>query len=694
MGYRCLVVLTTLTRLSLQAEDVVINSYPSNQFSEAPIIDVRNKTGLYIRQLGHLALTEFEYKIILPLPIPKSLEEIRNVISRAHEINSTYYQMAFQGLALMEDLKGKYAKSHQNSGQERELEKAKPILHNVTQITSYIIQSAKILEWQLNTYLRAYHAPAINKEKRGLFDGIGTALSYAFGLATHKDLEQVKKYSFQSNQKLVNLIQSSKSLMSIATMQRTEIDQIKANQDLLSNTTRLIIDKIAQHTTLFGSIKREQQRYELMQTLQDFKIQSLLTLQSIREEMSSFFENLQIAKSGSLSPMLIEPNIVNKIIDIINHNLPSDVEIPAVSDEGDLYLMYQIIKAELVTSRDHKPSLIMSIPLIYQNEVYPLLHVTNLPKPLHKNTNITFEIPIANNKIFGVELNNPRLFELTYDDLSTCKTWRTLYICGTRGHKSIKTNKANCLLGILKNALEGCVNLTKQINPNNNISRIEHLKGGKYAFSIRGEVQTDTICSDSKTLVPTITKGVLSGYGEMELRPHCYMKIDDRTIRPFFEKQLLVAGKFPQPVRINFYPFDDIIDKNLWDNSGFDIKSSDLQRLENMKKELKTFAEQTNVSGISTKVHDVLKHTEKLIKNLKPMEPEWWSMTAPSGYEIINWTLIFIIIVLILVVFFYLKAKSYRQVSQGLEGVVRLLRKPRQKKDSKNKEWELQPITE
>ena len=209
IGYRCLVVLTTLTRLSLQAEDVVINSYPSNQFSEAPIIDVRNKTGLYIRQLGHLALTEFEYKIILPLPIPNSLEEIRNVISRAHEINSTYYQMAFQGLALMEDLKGKYAKSHQNSGQERELEKAKPILHNVTQITSYIIQSAKILEWQLNTYLRAYHAPALNKEKRGLFDGIGTPLSYAFGLSTHKDLEKVKKYSFRSNQKLVNLIQSS-----------------------------------------------------------------------------------------------------------------------------------------------------------------------------------------------------------------------------------------------------------------------------------------------------------------------------------------------------------------------------------------------------------------------------------------------------------------------------------------------------
>ena len=75
--YGYLAVLTILVKLSIQAEDVVINSYPSNQFSEAEIIDVRNETGLYIRKLGHLALTEFEYKIILPLPIPKALEEIR-----------------------------------------------------------------------------------------------------------------------------------------------------------------------------------------------------------------------------------------------------------------------------------------------------------------------------------------------------------------------------------------------------------------------------------------------------------------------------------------------------------------------------------------------------------------------------------------------------------------------------------------
>ena len=430
-----------------------------------------------------------------------------------------------------------------------------------------------------------------------------------------------------------------------------------------------------------------------MQNLQDFKIQSLVTLQAIREEMFSFFENLQIAKAGSLSPLLIEPIILNKIVEIINQNLPSDINIPSVSNEGDLYLMYQIIRAELVTSKDRKPSLILSIPLIYQNEVYPLLHVTNLPRPLHKNTNITVELPIDNNKIFGVEINNPRLLELTKDKLAMCKTWRSLYICKTGNHKSIRTNKAKCLRGILRNTIKDCEALEKAISPNNKISMIEHLKGGYYAFSIRGEIQTDTICSDSRTLVPTITKGILSGYGEIELRPHCYMKVDDRTIRPFFEKKLLVSGEFPQPVKIKFYS-NEVIDMKLWNNSGLGINSSDIQTLENMKEELKNFVKQANKSEISTKVHDILNHTERLINRLKPIEPDWWNMDHPSGYEIINWTLIFIIIVLILIVFFYLRAKSYRQVSQGLERVTKLLRKPRQKKEFKSKVMELQPITE
>lgn len=217
------------------------------------------------------------------------------------------------------------------------------------------------------------------RPKRGLVDGIGSALKFLFGTLDDDDYQTL-------NSKLEQLDHTSDTLIHVQTDRLTYVKKLTTEVDnnskaiqLIINTVKSTVEEVNNITlSIVTEIHQLQRKLDFQAKLSSLFREIELTLIEVDNRLTQLQEALDVTSTGFLSAMLIPPTKLNNILKEIVTKLPVGLSLVINTDLDLIYHYYRIAKVHAIAVRN-VIRIIIDIPLQSDNSQFELYNIKSLP---------------------------------------------------------------------------------------------------------------------------------------------------------------------------------------------------------------------------------------------------------------------------------------------------------------------------
>ena len=639
--------------------EVEVHQYPAKEINPVFTLDRIKTTGTYIRGLGNLSIDAGKYYVILALTPEKFEVEFQELYAKIDAFKHTYYDSI-----------------HDSEWSDSvDLTDFKNLIQQQVMSTLDILKN-KIsnLEEKFTDMLQAYLPPKFDQkfQKRGLFNFVGTALSYLFGTAQSSEVNNVKSDIISTKKEILQMLHANKELVSVLSLKNHQIDELESVQTTILNATKRLTSSLLAQARAFRDLKKQSIFNHMMGELSYFDSKVSLSLNNLDLHISNYFSNLQDAKLGKLNPQMVRPHLLKSILISVQSNLPSYLSLPNELDFTNLYEIYSLTHTDLVSITDKQQAIILEFLLINKNRSFKLILPTVFRMPLVEKVNATSELEIGGNVIYALNFNDNVGYNISYFNLKQhCKIWKDNYICHEILLEKLPQSQINCLFTLLNATSESILPCYKRILPQDNVSQISYLNRNKIGFSVRGNANLKVSCMANSV---ARIDSVINGVGTFDIPESCTIDIEGTKIHNEYNKIEVFNQSLIPDLTLSKISAGFLATNLQWENlqnATFLIDIAQLKRLENSL--LHEISFQTNRSLLNNKTRDLLSRTQNLINQFEPsLIDELFHFEIPKKEEILVYVLLLIIIVVGFASYTNLRKTLKRQHEKQLKHILNL----------------------
>ena len=597
----------------------IITFRPSMDFTPQETVDAIEDSGVFIRNLGRCLVERGAYRIITPIDFEVLEESLARVRRDSQDFFMNYTSTVHSR---------KWDKIL--NGEEIKKEIYDMIIHAVDETRSEIER----VEQMFRTLSYAFR-PATTlggRKHRGWFDGIGDLLSMAFGLATSDQLKAADSAAKSTQSDLVKVLHLNKQLVSLVQTQHSQVETIFKHQETLRNATLNLLMKIQYQAIRSDEARRQGLRNYLRQRLNQYHATSLVTINAIGDQLGLYFAELGSVMSGRVNPTLIHPLVLKELIKSIAKELPDHLTLPVAASEEDLYQYYRILRPELLRVSENRKLLVLEVPILRKFESYDLLLPTVLRLPMFNHLNATSSLKIRNNQIYAAHKTENEGYVLNLGAVNKCTEWGKIYICDPTSMQRAIGTELSCLRGVQNSNKQVLKNCTKIVRLNDQHSQLEHLRGGDWAYSIRGNLSLGKNCHDGRG------EEILSvfGMGRVQLPEGCTFRSENEEVTAPITLRIRLnhtVAEVNNPVRI---PRGFLAASLPWEGVGVsDVQPADLGVLKGLQTALANEAAfHLEGTALKQKAQELLNLTDALITKgeVEASRGPWFTVPSNNDY--------------------------------------------------------------
>ena len=316
------------------------------------------------------------------------------------------------------------------------------------EIVIALLGKVKHIESKLANVEKIYGNPNVARNKRGLFDFIGYAQKYLFGVSTTKDLEKVQSmvsHMKRGNMKILHVMGSMNAIMQ-RQVQKTEflLEQTRTIEKQISGLAGDVMKVMNGVGILEENIRKEQ----ILQTYSILLQQTTLGLEVLEDEVLSYSADLDQLRSGTITNSIITPEEFRQSLEEICKSLPEGKSCTR-KDSALTYLnLYQDIVTNIVTLPGGLKCIKLQVPVNDATSTVKLYQVTKLPIPIKLKGDQCIQPVIKDNTLFG--MRDKFGVEIDADRLKRCrKTSNTPPQCEGTTYNIMKKEAFRCVKGII-----------------------------------------------------------------------------------------------------------------------------------------------------------------------------------------------------------------------------------------------------
>ena len=456
--------------------EVLISTGPKEHLHTIETSNLIQHSGVILHKLGTISTRPGVYKLIIPITF-QPLDKIFNQMERN--------LMVFMG-----EYETKVATK--NWTHHLITTKSKLRIHQEMKLTrNQIYVSLKEAYKRLEALKVIFQSPTEDDERptRGLINFAGDAFSWLFGLATEEDLEETKSQVIRSQQRNMKIIHSTEHLASAVRLQELEVGDLLEHQRRLQNTTAELIKQMEWLTN--GMAVRDSDILEktLLQKIYHFKTEALLNVNSMSNAITLLLTELQEAIHGQLSPGLVNPSTLRKLMHNIIRELPPQFTPPELRHRHRVLQYYQFIVTSIMNLNRNNKAIVLNLPIFHKEDRYTLDFVTIMEIPFTHQVNITSRLQLQNSMIYATKMSSTEGFTITPDELSKCKVWQHHYYCDIPTLGKVEPWTIRCLQSLNLQGNTSRDTCHKKIQPQGLGSHLAYIRPGRWAFSIRGRME-------------------------------------------------------------------------------------------------------------------------------------------------------------------------------------------------------------
>jgi hypothetical protein len=298
-------------------------------------------------------------------------------------------------------------------------------------IDSYNKQSAILYDdiiRNMNAIYSYMHVPQdTTRTKRGLFNFVGDAYKFLFGLSTTSDYERLLTVIHQLNQQsnsfatVTNAIKDE--LLSHVKLQERQSKFTLEKITINYNNTKVLANEVLELTKAYNNMSIDFRNFEYLLShfirtlivLQNQRITSLQFIQSDSIELLSAFE---VLAENRISPRLVSPQKLEKLFKQISRILDKEypqffISNPKVHSVYDGSTVLHFIDDQFVYIQ-------ISVPLTSYDSTFRIYEIYKLMNPISHNVSNVYTQLKNLPEFFAISLNKEFYMELSLDELNAC----------------------------------------------------------------------------------------------------------------------------------------------------------------------------------------------------------------------------------------------------------------------------------
>ena len=639
--------------------EVEVLQNPKIENRVVELIDDLETSGLVLKKLGILSIKRGSYRVVTPV----DLDAFRKALVDTRMDSQNFFLEYDKTIH-----KREWANAIENSTLKDEIYQM--LIHAVDQTRVQIEKVEATFENLAYTFQKS--ESTFGRNARGALDAIGDFFSWSFGLATTEQLENARMVSQETNVNLIKVLHANKELLSTVQMQHSQLGKVLEHQKTLQNATKFLLMKFQYQVFRNEQARKQSLRNYMRQHLNQFHTSNLVTINSLADEINSYFTELMQVSQGVVSPKLIEPKFLRKLIASIQSYLPKNLRIPSAKDEDSLYYYYHHMEPELLSVGNGKKVLVLNIPLLREKELFDLTLATTVEVPMLEHVNATATIDLRSNQIYASHKSREVGFYVKNMQIENCSRWGLNFVCPGEFLALAPISQIKCLRAFLRSDQEETMRCPRKVHLHSNTSQLVHLSGVTWAYSIRGTEQLSESCNPEDNF----TNVVIHGLGRINLTEGCTFFLGKHSIHtPVLLKREWSGKLFKStPLRV---PQGFLASALPWQNVSLThVQNVSMVALRNLK--LKLANESTfQLAGtvLNEKTSELLKLTDDLIYKgeLEAAKLPWF--TAPDNNQLL---LIGILTILLAVnigtiVKLYIANKAKRDSLRDLQSILESL---------------------
>lgn len=223
----------------------------------------------------------------------------------------------------------------------------------------------------------------MHRVKRAVLPFVGRALSFLFGTMTKADLRKIYRnidvLSANQNQ-IIHVLNDTLSILNVTNI------QVKENRHALRTMGQVIRNLEGRLNNVSDELRRH------IAHLNDFLLTYLqidLMLVELRESVEKamfYMDNVKMQMNqlslGHLSPTVIPPGQLRKILTDIQSQIPEHLKLPAPVE--DVWYYYKALTCVTLV-KDRRFITLVNVPLLELNSRFEVYQVHNIPVPYQKS---------------------------------------------------------------------------------------------------------------------------------------------------------------------------------------------------------------------------------------------------------------------------------------------------------------------
>ena len=451
--------------------EVEVLQNPKIENRVVELIDDLETSGLVLKKLGILSIKRGSYRVVTPV----DLDAFRKALVDTRMDSQNFFLEYDKTIH-----KREWANAIENSTLKDEIYQM--LIHAVDQTRVQIEKVEATFENLAYTFQKS--ESTFGRNARGALDAIGDFFSWSFGLATTEQLENARMVSQETNVNLIKVLHANKELLSTVQMQHSQLGKVLEHQKTLQNATKFLLMKFQYQVFRNEQARKQSLRNYMRQHLNQFHTSNLVTINSLADEINSYFTELMQVSQGVVSPKLIEPKFLRKLIASIQSYLPKNLRIPSAKDEDSLYYYYHHMEPELLSVGNGKKVLVLNIPLLREKELFDLTLATTVEVPMLEHVNATATIDLRSNQIYASHKSREMGFYVKNMQIEKCSRWGLNFVCQGEFLDLATISQIKCLQGFSRSDQEEeAMRGPRKVHLHNNTSQLVHLSGVTWDYS-------------------------------------------------------------------------------------------------------------------------------------------------------------------------------------------------------------------
>ena len=382
------------------------------------------------------------------------------------------------------------------------------------------------------------------RHKRGLINGIGSAMSYMFGTATETEISHL--------QSQVNVLGRNSKILAhsfngtLAVLNHTQIGMVE-NRNQIIKISKMLGRLDRRRNTLSSILMNATDAISTTLLVADFTdilLDLTQILRKLHTKLTNFEAKIALAKVGILHAHLIHPDSFKQILRQIETSLPNTLALPFSAEDIDSYI--RIIKPKVV----HTGTMfhfLLYIPLLHVAHSFNVFKYFGYEVP-HSSKNVSLKYESPANDFIMVSEDGRRYILPENNEIQSCLLSGTPF-CQLHEPAYSMSSSTSCLVALYRKQKAQVYRLCPTLIQASNREPLGYYLGhGQWLLVSTSAFYLTIYCQANQTSHTTLIKKRIE---TIQLDAECSASSDTLFIPPYYFGETLAA--------LPSYNVDDIL---------------------------------------------------------------------------------------------------------------------------------------